>query len=316
MMNLIITGGSGLIGTHLTNLLVEKGHRVISLTRSPNWQQKREGVDWVGWDACTPEGWGHLVNTSSAIVNLAGEDSSGPNFFPTRWTEKRKKIIRDSRINAGRAVVEAVRMAQRRPSVVVQSSGAGVYGPTGDEMISEEHPFGNTYMARLGQDWEASTQPVEAMGVRRVVIRTGVVLSTQSGALPRMLLPFRLYAGGPLGSGRQYLPWIHPRDVAAAIFFLIQNRDTSGLYNLVAPQTVTNAEFGKTIAKVMHRPYWFPVPGFAMRLAFGEVADVVLTGQRVIPQRLQQAGFKFHYPNLQPALADVLGEPKEEPTDR
>lgn len=308
-MNIIITGGTGLIGSHLTQRLIQKGHRVILLTRNPRKHSSDSPmVNLVGWDARTPEGWGHLVNTCDAIVNLAGEDTSGPNFLPSRWTKERKKVIRESRLDAGKAVTKAVQMASRRPSVIVQSSGVSVYGPTGDEIITEEHPFGDTFFAELGKDWEASTQSVEHMGVRRAIIRTGVVLSKESGALPRLLLPFRLYAGGPFGSGKQYLPWIHPDDEAAAIEFLILNREARGPYNLVAPQTVTNAEFGKTLARLLKRPYWLPVPGFAMRLAFGEVSDVILTGQRSVPQRLKEMGYKFQYPELEPALADVLGK--------
>lgn len=314
-MNVIIAGGTGFIGSHLTKLLLEKGHQVIILTRSTLPREEQPGVSYVGWDARTAEGWGHLANTCSAIVNLAGEDTSGPNFFPERWTKERKKVYRESRIDAGHAITAAVRLANRPPQVVVQASGIGVYGPTGDETITEDHPLGNTFMASLGKDWEASTQAVEQLGVRRAIIRSAVVLSTQSGALPRMLLPFRLFAGGPMGSGRQYLPWIHPFDEAAAILFLLQQREASGPYNLVAPQTVTNADFGKTIGKVINRPYWLPVPGFAMRLAFGEVAEMVLTGQRAIPQRLQEMGFKFRFPELQPALQDVLGEKPQSRTD-
>ena len=310
-MNVIITGGTGLIGSYLTRTLIDAGHHVTLLTRKPNQRSaKHPNVDIVGWDARTPEGWGHLVNKTDAIVNLAGEDISGPGFFPARWTEKRKERIRSSRILAGRAVTQAVQMATHRPAVVVQSSGVGVYGDTGNEVITESHPFGDDFMARLGRDWEASTQAVEAMGVRRVIVRTAVNLSLESGALPRLLLPFRLYAGGPFGSGKQYLPWIHPRDEAEAILFLIKHTGASGAFNLAAPQAVTNSEFGKTLARLLKRPFWLPVPGFAMRLAFGEVADVVLTGQRAVPERLQEMGYSFRYPQLEQALTDILHEPQ------
>lgn len=305
-MNILITGGSGFIGRTLSAHLIEAGHKVIILSRTPAKQVgKIENVEWVGWNGKTPEGWGHLLETCDAVVNLAGQDISGSGFFPQRWTKTRKKAIRESRIHAGMAVTNAIRMATRKPSVLVQSSGVSIYGSSHEEIITEDNPPGKGFFASLAQEWEDSSRAVESMGVRRVIIRSGVNLSTQSGALPRMMLPFKLYAGGPFGSGKQYLPWIHPLDEARAIHFLIEQRSAHGPFNLVAPQAVTNAEFGKTLGKLMQRPYWLPVPAFAMRLAFGQVADVVLTGQRAIPQRLQELGFKFLYPDLENALQSL-----------
>jgi uncharacterized protein (TIGR01777 family) len=306
-MCVIITGGTGLIGRALAEYLAADGHEVIVLSRSP---EKATGlprdVRVEGWDGRTAEGWASLADGADAIVNLAGTSIGGEGFFPVRWTAARRRAIRESRLNAGRAVVQAVEAATRKPSVVVQASAVGYYGPRGDEELTEEAPPGDDFLGQVAVEWEASTGPVENMGVRRAVIRTGVVLSAGGGALPRLLLPFRLFAGGPMGSGRQWYSWIHLTDQVRAIRFLIENAGASGPFNLTAPHPATNAEFGRAIGRVMRRPYFMPVPGFAMRAAFGEVATVVLDGQRVVPRRLQQMGFTFRFSEVEPALRDLL----------
>jgi hypothetical protein len=217
-------------------------------------------------------------------------------------------VIRESRINSSRAVVEAVAQAEKRPGVVIQSSAVGYYGFHGDEVLSEEAGPGDDWAARFtAEEWEPSTVPVEEMGVRRVVVRTGVVLSTKGGALPRLLLPFRLFAGGPMGSGDQWYSWIHLQDQVRALRFLIETKEASGAYNLTAPDPMTNGDLAKLIGKIMGRPAFIPVPGFAMRTAFGEVADVVLKGQRAVPQRLLDLGFEFQFAAAEAALKDLLG---------
>jgi uncharacterized protein (TIGR01777 family) len=216
-------------------------------------------------------------------------------------------VIRDSRVNAGRAVVDAVESAEQKPRVVIQASGVGYYGDRGDEILDEEASPGDGFLAELAyEDWEPSTAPVEEMGVKRAIIRTGGVFSTEEGALPRLVLPFRLFVGGHIGSGDQWVSWIHIQDEVRAIRFLIEHEEARGAFNLVAPEPMTNAGLGKTIGQVMHRPAWIPVPGFAMKLAFGEVADVLLESQRAIPKRLLQLGFEFHYPEAKAALEDLL----------
>jgi uncharacterized protein (TIGR01777 family) len=266
------------------------------------------GVRIQRWDACTTEGWGHLADGADAIVNLAGASLAGEGFFPTRWTEGRRRIIRESRLNSSRAVVEAVAQAAQKPRVVIQSSAVGYYGFHGDEILSEGSEPGDDWAARFtAEEWEPSTLPIEEMGVRWVVARTGVVLSTEGGALPRLLLPFRLFAGGPMGSGNQWYSWIHIQDQARALRFLIESDGARGAFNLTAPNPVTNGELAKLMGKIMGRPAFVPVPGFAMRLAFGEVADVVLKGQRVVPQRLLDLGFEFRLPTAEAALKDLLG---------
>ncbi|MGD8625295.1 MAG: TIGR01777 family oxidoreductase [Anaerolineae bacterium] len=308
-MRIIITGGTGLIGTALALDLVAEGHEVIALSRTPETRNGLPGeVRLAGWDARSAEGWGHLADGADAIVNLAGANLAGGGFLPSRWTDERKRILRDSRVNAGRAVVDAVRQAERKPGVVVQASGAGYYGFRDDGPLTEDAGPGDDFLARLAADaWEPSTAAVEEMGVRRVITRSGAVLDAGEGALPRMVLPFRLFVGGPMGRGDQWLPWIHLQDEVAAIKFLIEQEEASGPYNLAAPQSSTNAQFGRALARVLDRPYWLPLPGFAMRLAFGEVSDVLLEGQRLSPRRIQELGFAFRFPDAESALRDLLG---------
>ena len=308
-MRVLITGGSGLIGRALSEELVSHGHEVIVLSRSP---QRVSGlpdaVSVVQWDGRTAEGWGHLADGAGAIVNLAGASIAGEGFFPSRWTEENRRVIRESRLNASRAVVEAIEQAKEKPSVLIQASGVGYYGFHGEETLTEEAGPGDDWAARFtAEEWEPSSAPVEQMGVRRAVVRTGVVLSTEEGALPRLLLPFRLFVGGPLGSGKQWYSWISLQDEARALRFLIETEEAHGAFNLTAPNPVTNGELAKLIGKVIGRPSFIPVPGFAMRLAFGEVAEVVLQGQRAIPQRLLDLGFEFDFPTAEPCLQDLLG---------
>ena len=307
-MRYIITGGTGLIGAALARSLVADGHEVVALSRTPETRGGLpEEVRVVGWDARTAEGWGHLADGAGAIVNLAGSNLAGKGFLPNRWTEARKGIIRESRINAGRAVVEAVAQAREKPGVVLQASGAGYYGHRGDEVVTEEAAAGDDFLARLAaEEWEPSTAAVEEMGVRRVIARSGAVLSAEEGALPRLVLPMRLFVGGHFGSGRQYLPWIHLEDEVRAMRFLVEEAGANGPFNLVAPQAVTNDGFVRALGKVLKRPVWLPVPGWAMKLAFGQVSDVLLEGQRAAPQRLQALGFEFRYPGLEAALQEVL----------
>jgi len=307
-MRVIITGGTGLIGRALSTNLASDGHEIIVLSRSPESAKGLPaGVRAERWDGRTANGWSHLAEGVDAIVNLAGANISGEGFFPSRWTDERKRLIRETRLNAARAVVEAVEQARQKPRVVIQASGIGVYGPRGDDAIAEEGAMGHDFLARFaGQEWEPSTAPVEAMGVRRAIIRTGVVLSSTKGALRPMLLQFRLFAGGPIGSGKQWMSWIHLKDEAAAIRFLIENQSATGPFNLAAPHPVTNAQFARALGRVMSRPSIVPIPGFAMRAAFGEVAELLLTGQRSVPQRLLDLGFHFRFPELEGALRDTL----------
>ncbi|MFC2058234.1 TIGR01777 family oxidoreductase [Chloroflexota bacterium] len=286
-MRVLITGGSGLIGRVLATSLAGNGNEVIILSR---WPERvaglQAGVRAERWDGRTTEGWHYLADGTDAIVNLAGENiSSG------RWTDERKRAILQSRLNAGQAVVQAVKMAAIKPSVVIQASGIGYYDSCGNEEITEETPSGHDFLARLAKDWESSTASLEALGIRRAVVRTGVVLSTEGGALPRMLLPFRFFVGGRLGSGWQWFPWIHITDEVSAIRFLIENEAASGPFNLAAPFPLTNTEFSRLLGKQLRRLSLMPKLKFALRLLFGEMATVLFNSQRAIPKRLLQLGF-------------------------
>ncbi len=302
-MRILVTGGTGLIGSALVKSLHESGYEVIVLTRTPDRKQDTvpNGVRLQKWDAATPRGWGHLVSNVDAIVNLAGEG-----IADGRWTATRKKRILESRIDAGKALVAAVQEAETKPKVLVQASAVGYYGPSEDEILTEEAAPGPDFLARVCVDWEASTAAVEAMGVRRPVIRTGVVLSAQGGAFPKMALPFRFFVGGPIGSGKQYFPWIHISDEVGAIRFLLENESASGPYNCTAPNPLQNKEFVQALGKAMDRPALMPVPSFALQVAFGDMSTVLLDGQRAVPTRLQEDGYEFVFSEAFVAVCDVL----------
>jgi uncharacterized protein (TIGR01777 family) len=307
MMRVIIAGGTGLIGRQLTKELVQNGYEVVILSRDPGKViSVPQGVEVAAWDGVSSKGWGDLVNESLAVVNLAGENIAGEGFLPSRLSDERKRRIRDSRILSGKALVEAVKAADHKPEVFVQSSAVGYYGFHGEQKLTEESPPGDDFFAEW-KEWEKVSAPVEELGVRRVIIRTGIFFSTRKGsALNRLVLPFKLYAGGPIGDGQQYLSWIHETDETRAVRFLIENKGAQGAFNLTAPNPATNAEVGKAIAKVLGRPYYLPAPAFAFNLAFGEVGELVTKGQRVIPERLLELGFEFKYPEVEPALQNLL----------
>ena len=310
-MRVIITGGTGLIGKALANSLAHDSHEVIVLSRNQNRTAGlASGVKLVGWDAKTAQGWGALVDGAGAVVNLAGESIAGEGFPPSRWTPERKQRIGDSRVNAGKAIVEAITAAKNKPAVLIQSSAVGYYGVHGDEDITEAAPIGNDFLANVCKDWEASTAAVESMGVRRVVIRTGILLSTKGGVLPQLSLPFKLFVGGPIGSGKQQMPWIHIDDEIAAIRYLIDTSDAKGVFNLSAPEPLNNAALARVMGRVMGRPSFFPTPGMVFKIAFGELSTLLLDGQRAVPKHLLDSGFKFKYPEVEAALRDLFNNGK------
>ncbi len=306
-MRVIITGGSGLIGSALGESLARDGHEVFILSRAPEGAGNLPaGIQAVAWDGRSSQGWAPLCEGADAIVNLAGASIKGDGFLPSRWTARRKQLIRQSRLDVGRAVVEAVRQAKKKPKLLLQASAVGYYGPRGDEPIDEQAPPGNDFLASVCKEWESSTLEVEQLGTRRVIVRTGLPLTLKGGAFPLLVLPFRLFAGSWFGSGRQYYPWIHFEDHIAALRFLLENPKAQGAYNLSAPNPVPNREFAHTLGAVMHRPAWAPVPRFALQLALGEVSTVVTDGQRAVPQKLLNQGYKFKFPDLKTALEDLL----------
>jgi uncharacterized protein len=306
-MQVIIAGGSGLIGRELTNKLVADGDKVVILSRNPEKVMGMPaGVSVLPWDGKTLQDWVQQLDHTEAVINLTGENLSGKGFPPSRWTKERKVSLVQSRVNSGIVLSKAIGMSASKPSVFVQASGIGHYGTKQTKALVEGDQAGDDYLAKLTKDWEASSQTVEEMGVRRIIIRNGVVLSAQGGALPLLLLPYKLWVGGRMGNGKQVYSWIHIADEVAAIDFLIKNPATEGIFNLTSPNPLTNDEFGKMIGKVMKRPHYFPVPAFAMRLALGEVASMVLEGQRVLPHRLMELGYQFIFPKLDDALNDLL----------
>lgn len=307
MPRVMIAGGSGQMGRALADELANAGYEVILLSRNP---AKVHGlppyVRAEKWDGRTAQGWGHLVDGAFALVNLAGENIGIPPI--PWWVPGRRQRIRASRTNAGRAIVEAVQAAKIRPRVLLQISGINYYGLRGDHIVTEKENAGDDFPARVCVEWEASTAPVETLGVRRIILRTAPNLTKRGGILFYLALPFRFFVGGPIGSGKQWFSWIHAVDQVRAIRFLLENETARGAYNASAPDPRTNAEFGKLLARVLHRPYWFPVPAFVMKLLFGELGDKLLLGsQRVLPERLQQAGFKFQFGDAESALKNLLG---------
>ena len=301
-MRVLITGGSGLIGRALVNELVHHGHEPVVVSRDPNRLRGFvEGIETARWNAVDAEQLAAALEGADALVHLAGESiASG------RWTSERKERILDSRVRSSRAVSEAMALLGRPPAVLLQGSAVGYYGPRGDEEVDETGSAGDDFLARVCVAWEEASAAVEELGVRRAVLRTGVVLARDGGALSRMALPFRLFAGGPVGSGDQWLPWTHLADEVGAIRFLLEHADARGAFNLVAPQPVTNRQLARVLGKVLRRPAFIPTPGFVLRLALGEMATLVLDGQRAVPRGLGALGCEFRFRDLESALRDLL----------
>ena len=290
-MHVVIAGGHGLLGSALTSRLVDGGHTVSVLTRTA-----RHASD-IAWDpADNDPTWRRHVAGADAVINLAGTSNAG-----SRWTAARKADILDSRVRATRALVGAVRDARQPPAAFLSGSAIGVYGPRGDEPVTEETAPGSGFLAGVCEAWEREAQSAATV-TRVVLLRTGVVLARQGGALPQMALPFRCFAGGPVGSGRQWVSWIHIDDWVDEICWALTTTAVTGALNLTAPYPVTNRQFASTLGGVLARTALLPVPAFALRLALGEMAEMVLTGQRVLPARAQARGFGFRYADLTSAL--------------
>jgi uncharacterized protein (TIGR01777 family) len=260
-------------------------------------------VETVEWNADAGGTWASVIDGADAVVNLAGE-----NIGDKRWTAERKQRIIGSRLNATNALVQAIAKAKRKPSVMVSSSAIGYYGPHGDEIVTEKDPAGNDFLAQTTKQWEEAAKQVEAHGVRLVLLRNGIVLEQGGGALKKMLLPFRLFAGGPIGSGKQWFSWVHRDDVVGLILFALQNKEVKGALNATAPEPQTMKDFCATLGKVMRRPSWAPVPAFVLKIVLGELSEMVLNGQRVVPAAAEKAGYKFKYRTSEPALSAILNK--------
>lgn len=298
-MNVLIAGGTGFIGSALSRSLIADKHRVFVLTRNPQWAQLALGAQAVEWDGHTCENWLDVFSKMDAVVNLAGATIGRP-----FWTAQRKDILVRSRVEAGVAISHAFQKTSKKPRILVQASGIGYYGPHGPEPLNEDTPPGNDFLASLAVDWETSTKIVDSLGVRRVIIRTAVVLG-HGGILPFMAIPARAFASGPIGNGEQGISWIHIDDQVRAIRFLLENEKTRGAYNLAAPNPISNADFMRFIARALHRPYWLHMPAFAVRW-LGEMSALLLDGQFAIPQRLVNQGFTFTFESVFDAFKDLL----------
>ncbi len=299
-MRAIIAGGTGFIGRALVKELREHEWEVIVLSRTPSRVVDIFGGGVIGMVWNGGGDWSSLMGRQTVVVNLAGENISG------RWTRTKKQRILESRVRAGQKIVQAVESADEPPAALIQASAVGYYGPHQSTPLTEEHPRGTGFLADVTRQWEASTKSLEKKGVRRCIIRTGVVLG-HGGALAQMLPAFRLYMGGPIGHGHQGISWIHIKDEVRAIRFLTENEAETGAYNLTAPTPTDFNKFAKTLGETLHRPSWLRTPEFVLRTLFGSMADeVLLTGQFALPDALLKAGFEFRFPELGPALADIL----------
>ena len=300
-MKLVIAGGTGFVGSALSTQLLEQGHSLIVLTRSQPPTTISPKEKWITWQPGSRGGWEEALEGADGVINLAGEPIASK-----RWTKSQKEKIRSSRVNTTRALVAAIGKARQKPKFLLNASAIGYYGPRGDETLTEEAEPGKDFLGQVCLQWEEEARKAEGHGLRVIRLRTGIVLGKGGGALAKMVPPFKLFAGGPLGSGKQRMSWIHLEDEIGLILFLIQNPAAQGPFNATAPNPVTMREFCQTLGRALHRPSWAPVPGFALRLLLGEMADMLLTGQRVLPAAAQKLGYKFQYPTLYGALEACL----------
>lgn len=297
-MNVMIAGGSGFLGNALGKSFLAEGHKVFILTRG---SQVMQGAQGLKWDAKTTSGWGHMVNEMDMIIHLAGKTLAS---WP--WTRSTKRAFLDSRILPGLALAQAIREATQRPGVFVQQSGINHYGLRGD-LADESTPPADDFLAKLTVQWENATKSIEELGVRRVVIRSAVVLDKKGGLMPLMALPVKLFVGGPIGDGKFAMPWIHIKDWVGAARHLIENKKAQGAYNLIAPALTSSADFNRVLANVLHRPYWFPTPAFVLRTLLGEMSVLVVEGRFSQPKRLIESGYRFQFEGPREALVDLFG---------
>lgn len=299
----MVTGASGFIGSALTTRLLQDGHSLILLTHSAPPSASSPGKRWLHWTPGVTGEWEKAVDGCDGIINLAGEAIAA-----NRWSNRRKRRIRLSRIVATGSLVDAIEKSSRKPKFLINASAIGYYGDRGDALATEESRPGDDFLARLCQEWEAEALRADELGCRVMLLRTGIVLGPENGALEQMLMPYRFFVGGPLGSGKQWMSWIHLDDEIGLIRMLIENERAQGPINATAPTPVTNGEFSKTLGRVIRRPAWLGLPAFALRVMVGEMSQMLLGSQRVLPAAAQQLGYQFQYPFLIDALENCLGD--------
>lgn len=302
---IVITGGTGFIARRLAFYLYELGYKIVLLSRNPTNVpiDLKEYFRIVQWDGKTGDGWFNYADDAFAIINLAGE-----NIGKGRWTRRRKKLIVNSRLDAANAVIDAVRRTEKKPQIVVQPSGVGYYGHHGDELVDESFPQGTGFLPDLAAEWERAIEPVKENISRLIIIRLGVVLGEDGGFLKKLLLPYKMFLGGHVGSGQQWISWIHIDDVIGAIRFLMENDQVYGIFNLTTPNPVRSKIMFKLVGKIMGRPSIFKVPALAVKIAMGQMGEeMILQGQRVIPRKLVDSEYEFLFPTIETALTNILG---------
>lgn len=298
-MNILITGGTGFVGSELCPMLLQEGHFLTIITRSPKRHtgEQAKNQQFISWDADLTE----AMEKADAVINLAGE-----NIFGQRWTDEVKKRIYSSRIDNTEKLVSAIKEAGNPPDVMISASAAGYYGGRGTDVLDEKEPAGDGFLAKVCMDWEAAARPVEEAGVRLAIPRIGIVLEKGGGALQKMLPPFKFFVGGPIGRGTQFLPWIHRHDLCRGLMMPLENDAFEGVYNLNAPNPVTMEELANAIGDVLNRPSAFRVPEFVLGIVLGEAAKPILESLRLRPAHLQQADFEFKFTRVREALSEIL----------
>lgn len=298
-MNILITGGTGFIGKELRETLLKAGNNLVIITRNPKKYEDESASNqrFISWD----DDLVSEMENADAVINLAGE-----NLFGQRWNEQVKESIYNSRIGSTRSLVEAMRSAEKKPSVFISASASGIYGDQGDTVLTEEYEASNDFLAKVCKDWEEESQKAGELGVRVVNPRIGIVLEEGGGALEKMIPPFKFFVGGPIGDGKQYMSWIHRSDLVKALVFPIENEKLEGAYNVCSPNPATMNEVADTLGDVMNRPSFFRVPKFGLDIVLGEAAQPITGSIRMQPKKLQVSGFEFRFEELEEALADII----------